>query len=271
LERAEALLAALRGAATPGRAGQEKRYLGSNRVHLGTSVPALRRVAVAFRKAHPDLSREELLALCEELWARGIHECSALVVELARLHEPLLLARDLGVLERWLREARTWALSDGLSAGVVGPLAERFPALQRTLDRWASDPDLWVRRASLLALLLPLRSGRDDLGLFGRRADPMLGESEFFIRKAIGWVLRETSKRRPAEVAGWLLPRAARASGLTVREATRHLPARERRAVLAAHQAGKASARRGAAGRAHARGAAPGSRSSPATERSRER
>ena len=237
---ADDLIASLRAAAVPGRAEGEKRYLKSERVHLGTSMPAIRQVAVAFRKAHPALSRAELLALCDDLWARGIHEGNALVVELLDLHQPLLAARDLAFLERLLREAHTWALSDGLSASVVGPLVERLPALQRTLDRWAKDPDFWIRRASLLGLLLALRAGRGDLALFGKRADPMLGETEFFVRKAIGWVLRDTSRRRPAEVAGWILPRAARASGLTVREATKHLPARDRAKILAAHQAGKA-------------------------------
>jgi 3-methyladenine DNA glycosylase AlkD len=63
----------------------------------------------------------------------------------------------------------------------------------------------------------------------------MLGEKEFFIRKAISWVLRETAKKTPQRVVAWLLPRAARASGLTVREACKHLLARDRQRLLAAH------------------------------------
>jgi 3-methyladenine DNA glycosylase AlkD len=237
------LLDALRAAAVPGRAEQEKRYLKSDRVHLGTSMPAIRRVAVAFGKAHPDLPRAELLGLCEDLWSRGVHEACALVVELLDLFQPSLEAADLAVLERYLRESRTWALVDSLAASVVGPLVERLPRLERTLDRWATDPDFWIRRSALLALLLPLREGRGDIGRFGRLAGPMLGETEFFVRKAIGWVLRDTSRRRPDEVAAWLLPRAASASGLTVREATKHLSARTRAAILKAHQAGKGGRR----------------------------
>ena len=79
------------------------------------------------------------------------------------------------------------------------------------LDRWATDPDFWIRRSSLLAELKPLRNG-SDLGPFLRRANQMLDE-EFFIRKAIGWVLREVGKRRPDEVIAWLAPRTGRASG----------------------------------------------------------
>jgi 3-methyladenine DNA glycosylase AlkD len=60
----------------------------------------------------------------------------------------------------------------------------------------------------------------------------MLEEKEFFIRKAIGWVLRETSKRRPDEVYAWLLPRGARASGVTLREAVKYLSSAQRSAIL---------------------------------------
>jgi 3-methyladenine DNA glycosylase AlkD len=52
----------------------------------------------------------------------------------------------------------------------------------------------------------------------------MLAEKDFFIRKAIGWVLRDASRLRPGMVAAWVLPRAHRMSGVTVREAVKRLP-----------------------------------------------
>ena len=102
------------------------------------------------------------------------------------------------------------------------------------LDRWASDDDFWIRRSALLALLIPLRTGGGDFDRFGRYADAMLDETEFFIRKAIGWVLRDTSRKRPDMVYEWLLPRAARCSGVTIREAVKYLPPDQRAAILAA-------------------------------------
>jgi 3-methyladenine DNA glycosylase AlkD len=62
----------------------------------------------------------------------------------------------------------------------------------------------------------------------------MLEEKEFFVRKAIGWVLRDTARTRPAMVYEWLLPRAARLSGVALREAVRPLSEPQRAAVLAA-------------------------------------
>jgi 3-methyladenine DNA glycosylase AlkD len=232
---ASSLERALRAAADPDRAEHEKRYLKSSLVHLGASVPAIRKAAVALCRAHPELGRGALLRLVRALWARGIHECRAAAVELLELHVDRLEAADLeGTVEPLLREARTWALVDNLAASVAGPLAERFPALAATLERWAGDADFWIRRAALLADLVPLREGRGDFARFARHADAMLEEDEFFIRKAIGWVLRDASRRDPERIARWLLPRAARASGLTLREATKHLPAARRAAILRA-------------------------------------
>jgi 3-methyladenine DNA glycosylase AlkD len=65
----------------------------------------------------------------------------------------------------------------------------------------------------------------------------MLDEREFFIRKAIGWVLRETARKQPDLVYAWLEPRAGRASGVTVREAVKCLADEQRETILAAHHA----------------------------------
>ena len=65
---------------------------------------------------------------------------------------------------------------------------------------------VWI----MLALLLALRRGEGDFELFGRYADAMLDDKEFFIRKAIGWVLRDTARKRPGLVFDWLLSRARR-------------------------------------------------------------
>ena len=102
------------------------------------------------------------------------------------------------------------------------------------LDRWAGDHDFWIRRAALLTLLGPLRRGGGDFERFARYADAMLEDREFFIQKAIGWVLRETARKQPSLVCTWLLPRAARASAVTIREAIKPLSEQQRAAVLAA-------------------------------------
>jgi 3-methyladenine DNA glycosylase AlkD len=67
----------------------------------------------------------------------------------------------------------------------------------------------------------------------------MLEETEFFIRKAIGWVLRETSKTRPQEVYKWIAPRTHRASGVTMREAVKYLDTKPAARLMGAYKGGR--------------------------------
>ena len=215
---------ALREVGTPERAVQEKAYLKSSLTFLGASVPATRTVVRDFVRTHRELTPDEIRGLARELWKEPIYERRSAAVMLliadARRGQPA----DLDLVEEFLRDSYTWALVDSLSCDVAGDLVERFPELATTLDRWAQDDDFWVRRAALLSLLVPLRRGAGDWDHFVRLAEPMLGEREFFIRKALGWVLRETGKRRPELVEDWLRPRAAAVSRLTLREAIKPLP-----------------------------------------------
>jgi 3-methyladenine DNA glycosylase AlkD len=230
---ARRLARALREAGTPERAQQEKRYLRSELEFFGVRVPDLRRTTREIVRAKT-LPRGAALELVELLWKQGVHELRTAAVEILIDAVPQLRAADLKLVEKLIRHSNTWALVDPLAATVVGSLLERFPTLTSRLDRWVRDEDFWIRRSALLALLGPLRRGEGDFDRFGRYADVLLEEKEFFIRKAIGWVLRETSKRRPDLVYAWLEPRAARASGVTMREALRYLtPAQQKRLAKA--------------------------------------
>lgn len=232
------LAATLQRAGTPERAAHEKAYLKSARVHLGTSVPQVRKITLAFLRSHlaaeGNSKSSVLLALVNEAWGRGPHELCVAAVEMLCAKADLLVETDIDLVERLLRESGTWALIDGIAPAVVWNLLSRYPDLDARIDAWAADPDFWLRRAALLTFLLPVRRDEAVFERFTSLADPLLDEREFFIRKAIGWVLRERSKRRPDQVFDWLLPRAARASGLTVREASKNMSAELRSALLAA-------------------------------------
>lgn len=229
--RVLSLTRALRAAGSPARAASEKKYLRGEFEHFGVAVPVIRKLTRAAYRGL-ELSRSELIVAVELLWKRGVHELRVAAVQLLVDRVSLLTAADLALVERLIRAANTWALIDELAPRVAADLFERFPKLSARLDHWACDDDFWVRRASLLVFLLPLRRGEGDFQRFARYADAMLDEKEFFIRKAIGWVLRETSKKRPALVYEWLLPRMQRASGVTIREALRYLSDTQQRKLL---------------------------------------
>ncbi|MGA2210504.1 MAG: DNA alkylation repair protein [Acidimicrobiales bacterium] len=234
----------MRVLATPERAEAERAYLKSELRFLGASVPSIRQVAKRVDHRYPAGEHDALVALVIELWAVPVHERRMLAVELLTMHVDCLGPTDLALLERLLRESQTWALVDSLAAQVVGPIVEANPATTATLDRWVADDDFWLRRSAMLALLLPLRRGAGDPDRFFAYADGLLEETEFFIRKAIGWILRDMGRRRPELVLEWASPRVERMSGVTLQEVVKCLQPDEAAALKEAYQQAKAQRRR---------------------------
>lgn len=215
--------AQLRAAGDPTRAENEKRYLKSELDFYGASVPAIRRIAKVWSKEHADATAPELSALVAALWAAPVFERRMLGQALLELHVDRMQPGDIALIERLIRDSGTWALVDGLAASIAGPVLERHPDADAILDRWAADDDFWVRRSALLAHLGALRAGDGDFERFARYADAMLEEKEFFIRKAIGWALRDYARTDPQAVADFALEHKDRLSGLSYREATKHI------------------------------------------------
>jgi 3-methyladenine DNA glycosylase AlkD len=185
---------------TARRAVSEKAYLKSDLDFFGVSLPVIHKTARTFRKAHPDLRRQDLLALVEGLWQTRYHELWSLGIALLSEYQQLLEVEDMAFVEGLIRRTYTWAHVDWLATKIAGALVQRDRTTRQVLQRWSTDENFWVRRAAMLALLDSARTETADFELFAQFAATMMTEKEFFIRKAIGWVLREVSKKRPEPV-----------------------------------------------------------------------
>jgi 3-methyladenine DNA glycosylase AlkD len=210
----------------PERATQEKRYLKSPFQFYGVSVPKIRAVARTFRRDNRRIPKEALWGLSQALWQGGFHEERALAMLLLEEYRAFLDYSDMPALEGMLRESVNWDQVDEISVHLVGSVLEKDGRVLEYLRRWSRDPNFWLRRAALLSQLPLLRYGKGDRALFYSFANEMMEEKEFFIRKAIGWVLREMSKADPEDVLLFVAKNRARMSGVTFREATRRLPER---------------------------------------------
>ena len=239
--RSAALLEArLRVLANPERAIPEKTYLKSSRDFLGVGLPALRTTVKTWARDEAMSGRDQTLALASELWSSPLFELCLASVELLKFRVKELGPADLAQIEPMIRTSLTWALVDPLATDVVGSIVARYPEREQTgiaLDAWATDHDFWVRRAAMLSQLRIVRDRHGDATRFLGYADMMLDEKEFFIRKAIGWVLRDMSRQRPDLVNDWLEPRIKRTSGVTIREAVKYLSPTQREQLLRARLA----------------------------------
>lgn len=170
-------------------------------------------------------SRDEHLPVVSELWRSEWFDERMAALTLLERARRLLTPPDLDGLKAMADACQCWAELDALALRILSPMAVDFEtAVYKPVRQWVSDDYMWTRRAAILLHIVPARRQR----LIGEFAWPSLEErlheEEFFIRKAIGWTLREISKHYPREVFGFLTRVGERASPLTRREGARNLP-----------------------------------------------
>lgn len=165
----------------------------------------------------------ELLVLAEALWALPEREFHYVAVDLLAKHHRQLDLDSLPRLLQLVQRQSWWDTVDGL-AGVVGDILlwarSGQSDVQRHMDMWLSHSNLWVRRVAMLHQL-GWKAQTDEARLF-RYALALAPETDFFIRKATGWALRDHARTRPEVVRAFLSQHAQRLSGLTRREAGKH-------------------------------------------------
>ncbi len=226
---AAAIRAALVAGADPDRAAQQQAYMKSALPYRGLSSPQLRTALRPLLAEHRFTDREDWESCVHGLWDGATHR-EEWYAAIALLRDPAYRAwvdpRLLPLLEHLLRTGAWWDVVDEISAHLVGQvLLDSRPEVTGVIDDWSVDGHLWVRRSAMLAQLR--HKERTDTDLLERVLDGNLDDTtygrEFFIRKALGWALREHARTDPAWVRDYLRTRAGRLSGLSVREASKHL------------------------------------------------
>lgn len=171
-------------------------------------------------KQYPIQTMHELDAIVRELWNLKLREYRYTAMDLLQKYAKLWQPETL-YLFRWCIETDPWwDTLDDLAANCVGPLCLRYPELIAVMDQWIHDENMWLRRAAIL-YQLKYKKETDAKKLFSYCAARM-HEKEFFIRKAIGWALREYAKTDPQAVVAFVAEHQAALSPLSKREALKH-------------------------------------------------
>jgi 3-methyladenine DNA glycosylase AlkD len=219
VDSAEArLVQALRARGDAKRAEWEKAYQKSRWEHWGVALPAM---DAAIKQTLGALTQRQALSLSERLWREPVWDLKIVAGRiLARKSiEPDAEVWDF-VTER-LTDFDGWAVADNL-ADVASRCLLADPARLDAVEEWTDSPHLWTRRAALV-FTLPWTKGTHDpermLGWAARLAD----DRQWFIQKAIGWWLRELSKRDPERVRRFLHEHGRKLTGVARREATKYL------------------------------------------------
>ncbi len=221
-----AIRARLTASADPVRAAGAQAYLKSAMPQLGVRVPEVRRIVKAEVAAAPLASGDELRSAVLELFRTATYREERYAA--IDLTASKLVRTDLAmvpVYEEIIRTGAWWDLVDGVEDRLGRLLQAHRDVLTPVLLRWSTDPDFWIRRSSITAQLGA--KANTDTGLLATVIEANLADREFFIRKAIGWALREYAKTDPAWVRQFAAAHGAALSPLSLREALRNLPAED--------------------------------------------
>jgi len=199
-------------------AAQQKAYMKNKFEFFGIPTPKRRELYKPFLQKSNLPAKAELRAIIKDLWSRPERDYQYFGQELVFKYASQLEEHDIELFEFMITQKSWWDTIDFIAANIVGVYMKTFPQKRVvTIDRWMLSGNMWLQRTCLL-FQLKYKDKLDTL-LLKRIIEQLLGSKEFFINKAIGWILREYSKTN----AEWVKDFVAKTSlsNLSKKEALR--------------------------------------------------
>jgi len=208
--------------ADPAKAVPMAAYMKTEMPFYGVPKPGRVLIGREVKARFPPVDAEDYRRKVLALWGLPHREEKYLAIGYAWTFHTYVVFPQVDLFERMIVEGAWWDFVDELASPIVGKIVLEDRLLMRpVLERWIEGPDLWLRRSAIICQIRH-KEKTDQAMLFDfclRCSD----EKEFFIRKAIGWALREYARTRPDEVRRFLAEQGDKLSGLSRREAAKHL------------------------------------------------
>lgn len=195
-------------------------------------APEIKRIERGFYPRVKKLSIPDRDRLCTELMSTRGHNEGALVCYLYRRFAKQCEAREFKMFTRWLdRYVDEWGLTDGLSLWLLGASIANDASLIDQLDSWTKSKNRWKRRGAAVALVYSAKRGEHTKAIL-RIAAPLIEDKDGMVQKGVGWLLKETYPKKPAETVRFLVANRAKTTRLVLRYAAEKMSAADKSRVL---------------------------------------
>jgi len=213
---------ALAEQADPEKAKGMAAYMKTDMPFYGVQKPGRIPIVRHLIKNYPPSTRTDYEMLVLALWHLPHREEKYIAQAVAVKHRQFMVPASLPLFRRFVVEGAWWDFVDEAATHMIRELVLEHPAkVWPIIDTWISDDDMWLRRSSIICQIgAKERTDVDRLFTF---CEQRAFEKEFFIRKAIGWALREFAKTDEDAVARFVTEHLENLSGLSYREATKHI------------------------------------------------
>ena len=188
----------------------------------GVKAPTRKLIAKEARKQYPIQSQQEYEDILSQLWKQPHREEKYIAIYIARTYKKYIDRSAFALYEQMIREGAWWDFVDDIAQNLIGTVLKNHPdAIWPIMETWNTDPHLWIRRTSILCQN-KFKQYVDEKRLFTLCLQ-RTHEKDFFIRKAIGWALREYAKTNPQSVRMLLAQHKDALSPLSYKEASKSL------------------------------------------------
>jgi 3-methyladenine DNA glycosylase AlkD len=182
-----------------------RRFFKEEITCYGLKTTTVTAIAKKYWKEVKGRDKQEIFALCEELYCSGYMEEAFIVSTWAYLLKDRYERKDIAVFRRWIDTyISNWAECDGFCNHTMGEFIEQYPESIKDLKRWTQSENRWMRRAAAVSLIMPAKHGRFlDEAL--EIADLLLSDQDDLVQKGYGWLLKEASRKHTAEVFAYVM------------------------------------------------------------------
>lgn len=196
---------------------QQKAYMRNQFDYFGLKSPIRKEVQKPFLRKESLPPKEEVDGLVKALWTKPQREFQYFAMELANKYKRRFTEKDMLMFEWMVTHKSWWDTVDYIAAHLMGDYFKMFPASRNEIvDKWLNSGNIWLQRSSLLFQLFYKKTLDTDFLVYV--INRLLGSDEFFINKAIGWILRQYSKTNPQWVMDFVV-KTPRLHPLSKREA----------------------------------------------------
>jgi 3-methyladenine DNA glycosylase AlkD len=221
-ETVEYVRSALQASADPEKASKMQAYMKTEMPFYGVAKPLRAPIARELAKKFEPADRPGYEDLVRGLWRQPHREEKYLALDMAIRFRQFVVPASLPMYRMLITEGAWWDLVDEVATHLVRRLVVGFAdQTWPEVDTWIESDDMWLRRSAIICQV-GAKANTDAGRLFGFCA-ARAHETGFFIRKAIGWSLREYAKTDPVAVAEFVATHSGDLSGLSRREATKRI------------------------------------------------
>lgn len=178
------------------------------------------------------LSKEEIFALCEELWRSEYFEENMVGCLWSQKLKKQFVPYDFSIFERWVAKyINNWASCDTFGNHVMGSFLEMYPSYIKELKKWARSDNRWVKRAAAVSLIIPAKKGMwlDDVFEI---ATIMLHDKDDMVQKGYGWMLKVAANKHEKEVFDFVCKHKATMPRTALRYAIEKMPEAMRKKAM---------------------------------------